>query len=167
MSDATYDGFMEQLKRDAETMRKGNAPDVQRVHDLVGAMGQSFTTTVFAFQQVATVRSAISFAKSLAEKHRGEGWTKIVVKETLKSPLNTLRTRYQLTDTADLMERAASLVDSLDDAQVLDLLRWLGTYLSFLARRLRSFLPFYELSIAFEGHRFMTEKAVPPGTQPN
>ena len=165
MADKAFAGYMDALKTATEEMRVGDPGDVQNAHDLVGAMGQSFTTTVFAFQQVSTVKSSISFVTGLVEKHKSSDWTKTVVEAALKSPINTLRTRYNLQATADLLESAVPLVKSLQDQEMIDMLRWIGVYLTVLARRVRSFLPFYELSIAFEGHRFMVEKAVAPGTK--
>ncbi len=164
MASEAYQGYMTTLKAAAEEMRVSDASDVKNVHDLVGAMGQSYTTTVFALQQATTTKSMIAFAEGLVAKHANAGWTKIVVETTLRSQLNTLRTRYKMTRSAELIEQAAGLVAGLDDAETIDLLRWINQYLTFLIRRIRSMLPFYELSIAFEGHRFMVERAVAPGT---
>jgi hypothetical protein len=159
-----YQSYMAELKAATEEMRVGDASDVKSIHDLVGAMGQSYTTTVFAMQQATTTKTSIAFALGLVEKYKKTEWTKIVVEATLRSQLNTLRTRYKMIRTADLIEKAAGFVAALDDATTIDLLRWINQYLTFLTRRIRSMLPFYELSIAFEGHRFMVEKAVAPGT---
>jgi beta-glucosidase/6-phospho-beta-glucosidase/beta-galactosidase len=164
VANEAYKKFMAELKAATEEMRVGDAKDVKNIHDLVGAMGQSYTTTVFALQQTTTIKSSISFAQSMIEKHKNADWTKIVTEATLRSQLNTLRTRYKMARTADLIEAAAGFVAGLDDATTIDLLRWVNQYLTFLMRRIRSMLPFYELSIAFEGHRFMVEKAVAPGT---
>jgi hypothetical protein len=163
MGDNAYNTYMSDLRKATETMRVGEPGDVQNVHDLVGAMGQSFTTTVFAFQQVSTVKSNIGLVLGLVEKNKNADWTRIAVEAALKSPINTLRTRYNLQGTADLMEKAVPLIKSADDGDLIELMRLISVYLTFLARRVRSFLPFYELSIAFEGHRFMVEKAVAPG----
>jgi hypothetical protein len=164
MAHDAYDAYLAELKAATEEMRVGPAADVQRVHDLVGAMGQAYTTTMFALTQTTTMKSAVSFALDMVQKHAKTDWTRTVAAATLKSPLGTLRSRYKLLDTADLIEKAAGLVKDLDDTRLVELLRWVNQYITFLIRRIRSMMPFYELSIAFEGHRFMVEKAVPPGT---
>jgi hypothetical protein len=164
MATKAYEEYMATLKAATEEMRVGPASDVTNIHDLVGAMGQAYTTTVFAMQQTTTMKTSISFAISMIEKHKNVDWTKIVAEATLRSALGTLRSRYKMVATADLMEKAAGFVAELDDKTNIDLLRWVNMYLTFLTRRIRSMLPFYELSIAFEGHRFMVEKAVAPGT---
>lgn len=159
-----FGAFNEEMARAKEAMRVGEAPDVERVRRLVGAMGQSFTTTIFAFQQVSTLKSNVTFLARLAGKY-DEPWVRTVAEELFKSPLNTLRTRYQLSDTADLMEKAAALTRGLSNQEIVAVSRSFIEYLGFLARRIRDHLPFYELSIAFEGHKFMTERAVAPGRQ--
>ena len=164
MGEATFTNYMDRLKAAAEEMRTGEPGDVQNIHDLVGAMGQSFTTTMFAFQQVSTVKSNVGLVTGLVQKNKGADWTRIAVEAALTSPINTLRTRYNLQSNADLLESAVPHVNSLGDAELVHLLRWISVYLTFLARRARSFLPFYELSIAFEGQRFMFETSVAPGT---
>ncbi len=165
MGEATFAQYIERLKKATEEMRVGEPTDVQNVHDLVGAMGQAFTTTMFALQQVSVVKSNIGLVTGFVEKNKGAEWTRTAVEAALKSPINTLRTRYNLQTTADLLEGAVPHLKTLGDGELIDLLRWIGVYLTFLARRARSMLPFYELSIAFEGHRFMVEKAVAPGSK--
>jgi hypothetical protein len=158
------DDLLKELAKAKEIVRVGNAEDVIRVKNLVGAMGQSFTTTVFAFQQASTVKSDILFVTGLAIRYR-EPWVAIVASEILRSHVKTLHTRYALKDTAALTTKAADVVATLDSEQIITLLRSLQEYYVFLIRRIRDFLPFYELSIAYEGYRFMTEKAVSPGRE--
>jgi hypothetical protein len=66
-------------------------------------------------------------------------------------------------DTAAIMNKAAEVAPTLDSNQIVSLFRSLQEYYGFLTRRIRDLLPFYELSVAFEGYRFMSEKAVSPG----
>jgi hypothetical protein len=81
----------------------------------------------------------------------------VLAGELFRRPLNTLRTRYALHQTAQLYEHAAGLAGQLTHAQLLTLARRMMEHHGFLARRIRDFLPFYELSTAFEGHKFMVE----------
>src|SRR5690554_4835332 len=121
MGDGTFTNYMDRLKAATEEMRAGEPGDVQNIHDLVGAMGQSFTTTMFAFQQVSTVKSNVGLVTGLVQKNKDADWTRIAVESALTSPLNTLRTRYNLQSTADLLEAAAPHVKSLGDADLVDL----------------------------------------------
>ncbi len=140
------------------TLHKGEAEDVRRVTQLLGAMGQSFTTTMFAYQQASTVRDGVGFIASLAEKFSTELWLPIVAAEQFRRPVATLRARYALHDTAALHEDAARLAPGLDGAALLRLTRTMIVYYAFLLRRLRDLLPFYELSVAFEGHKRIAER---------
>lgn len=139
--------------------------DVARVRQLVGAMGQSFTTTMFAFQQASIVKDGIQFLSGLAEKFTGEAWVAAVAGEQLRRPINTLRTRYALKDTAAFHERASKLAPKLGGAEIIALTRALIVYYGFLLRRIRDLLPFYELGVAFEGQKIVAErvKASPKG----
>ena len=139
--------------------------DVARVRQLMGAMGQSFTTTIFAFQQASTVKDGIQFLAGLAEKFGAEPWLAAVAGEQLKRPVNTLRTRYALKDTATFHERASKLAPTLGGGEIVALTRALIVYYGFLLRRIRDLLPFYELGVAFEGQKIVAErvKASPKG----
>lgn len=141
------------------TLEQSQGDDVRRVTQLRGAMGQSFTTTIFAFQQASTVKDGLAFLAALAEKFPRESWIATVAAEQFRRPVNTLRTRYALLDTAALHEDAAGLAGSLDAAGVLRLARALIVYYAFLLRQLRDLVPFYELSVAFEGHKLVAERA--------
>jgi len=145
---------------DAATMElhRGQAKDVARVSQLLGAMGQSFTTTVFAFQQASSARDGVGLIAALAEKHPTEAWVATVAAEQFRRPVNTLKTRYAMHDTAALHEQAAALSAGLAGADLLRLSRGLMVYYAFLLRRLRDLLPFYELSVAFEGHKRIAER---------
>jgi len=156
------DGLLKEIAKASETARVGNAEDVTRVKNLVGAMGQSFTTTIFAFQQASAVKSDIMLVIGLAGKYK-EPWVATVASEVLSSPVKTLQSRYAMKDTAELMAKAAEVAKTLNSEQMITLFRRLQEYYTFLIRRIRDLLPFYELSIAYEGYRFMTEKAVAPG----
>lgn len=160
----TLDDLLRELAKVKEIVRVGNAEDVNRVKNLVGAMGQSFTTTIFAFQQVSAIRSDILFVTGLASRYK-EPWVAIVASEILRSQVKTLHTRYALKDTAALTAKAADVAATLDSDQIITLFRSLQEYYVFLIRRIRDFLPFYELSVAYEGYRFMTERAVSPGRE--
>ncbi len=144
-------------------LHRGQAKDVARVSRLLGAMGQSFTTTVFAFQQASTVRDGVGFIAGLAEKYPDEAWLGTVAAEQFRRPVHTLKTRYAMHDTAALQEEAAKLSAGLGGADLLRLSRGLIVYYAFLLRRLRDLLPFYELSVAFEGHKLIAGRvAVSP-----
>jgi hypothetical protein len=160
----TLADLLKELATAKEIVRVGNAEDVIRVKNLVGAMGQSFTTTIFAFQQASTIKSDILFVTGLASRYK-EPWVATVAGEILRSQVKTLNTRYALKDTAALMAKAADVAVGLDSDQIITLFRSLQEYYTFLIRRIRDFLPFHELSIAFEGYRFMTERAVSPGRE--
>ena len=154
---------LEQLmaKLDAATavLHAREGDDVGRVKRLRGAMGQSFTTTVFAYQQASSVKDGIAFVAALAEKFPRESWVGAVAAEQFARPVNTLRTRYALQDTAALQEEAARVSGALDSASVLRMARAFIVYYAFLLRRLRDLLPFYELSVAFEGHKLVAGQA--------
>jgi hypothetical protein len=152
------DGLIARIEAATATLSTGTAADVARVRQLRGAMGQSFTTTVFAFQQAGTVRDGVAFIAGLAEKFPGEGWVVTVAAEQFRRPVATLTTRYALSDTAALHTDAAALCAGLSGAELLRLSRAMLVYYAFLLRRLRDLLPFYELSVAFEGHRLIAER---------
>jgi hypothetical protein len=160
---ATPSSSLEQLiaKLDAATgiLHAGEGDDVGRVKRLRGAMGQSFTTTVFAYQQASSVKDGIAFVAALADKYPRESWIAVAAAEQFARPVNTLRTRFALHDTAALHEEAAHLSSTLDGASVLRLARAFIVYYAFLLRRLRDLLPFYELSVAFEGHKLVAGQA--------
>jgi hypothetical protein len=60
-------------------------------------------------------------------------------------------------------EEAARLAADLDGAALLRLGRTMMVYYAFLLRSLRDLLPFYELSVAFEGHKQIAQRvAVSP-----
>jgi hypothetical protein len=147
-----------ELNKATMVLRDGESADVSRVKQLVGAMGQSFTTTVFAFQQASSVKDGIAFVASLAEKFPNEAWLATVAAEQFKRPVNTLRTRYALRDTAQFHEEAGKIAPELSGAEVLRLAREFIVYYGFLLRRIRDQLPFYELGVAFEGHKLVTER---------
>jgi hypothetical protein len=152
-------------KIDAATMQlhRGEAEDVARVSRLQGAMGQSFTTTVFAFQQASSVRDGVAFIADLAGKYPRETWLGTVASEQFRRPVGTLRTRYAMRDTADMQEAAANLSPELDGEGLLRLARTMMVHYAFLLRRIRDLLPFYELSVAFEGHKLIAQRvAVSP-----
>jgi hypothetical protein len=152
------DGLIAKIEAATAALHAGEGQDVKRVKQLRGAMGQSFTTTIFAFQQASSVKDGIAFVAALAEKFPRESWVSTIAAEQFRRPVNTLRTRYALLDTAALHEDAASLGPALDGAGVLRLARTLIVYYAFLLRRLRDLLPFYELSVAFEGHKLIGER---------
>ncbi|HEY6434348.1 MAG TPA: hypothetical protein VIZ17_20435 [Acetobacteraceae bacterium] len=155
---ATLEQLTARIEAATVTLHKGEAEDVRRVTQLLGAMGQSFTTTIFAFQQASTVRDGVGFIASLAEKFSAEPWLPTVAAEQFRRPAATLRARYALHDTAALHEEAARLAPGLDGVALLRLTRTMIVYYAFLLRRLRDLLPFYELSVAFEGHKRIAER---------
>ena len=157
------DAFIARIEAATEALHSGQAEDVRRVSQLLGAMGQSFTTTIFSFQQASTARDGVAFIADLAQKYPAEAWLGTVAAEQFRRPVNTLRTRYAMRDTADMHEQAAKLAAGLDGAALLRLARTMMVYYAFLLRRLRDLLPFYELSVAFEGHKQIAQRvAVSP-----
>jgi hypothetical protein len=152
------DTLIARIEAATTTLSAGAAADVARVRQLRGAMGQSFTTTIFAFQQAGTVRDGIAFVASLAEKFPHESWVATVAAEQFRRPVATLTTRYAMRDTAALHTDAAALCARCSGADLLRLARTMLVYYAFLLRRLRDLLPFYELSVAFEGHRLIAER---------
>lgn len=153
------DALISRIEAATAALHAGEVEDIRRVKQLLGAMGQSFTTTIFAFQQASSVKDGITFVAGLAEKFPDQSWVATVASEQLRRPINTLRTRYALLDTAAIYEEAAKVAATLDAAGVLRLARTLLVYYAFLLRRLRDLLPFYELSVAFEGHKLVNERA--------
>jgi hypothetical protein len=147
-------------KIDAATLQlhRGEAGDVARVRQLLGAMGQSFTTTIFAFQQASTVRDGVAFIADMAGKYPTEPWLGTVAAEQFRRPVGTLRTRYAMRDTADMQEAAANLAPELNGDELLRLARTMMVHYAFLLRRIRDLLPFYELSVAFEGHKQIAQR---------
>jgi hypothetical protein len=152
------DAFLSRIEAATAALHRGEAEDVRRVAQLLGAMGQSFTTAMFSFQQASTVRDGVAFLADLAQKHSTEAWLAIVAAEQFRRPVNTLRTRYAMRDTAAMHEEAAQLAPGLDGAALLHLTRTMLVYYAFLLRRLRDLLPFYELSVAFEGHKQIAQR---------
>ena len=150
-----YGAYLMELTQAKEAARQGALSDIAAVKGLVGAMGQSFTTTLFAFQQINTLKSDVDFLMSLVQAH-DEPWVRTVMSALLRRPLRTLRNRYHLHQTADLHEKASDLVPAVTRDQLLNLTRGLVEYHNFLSRTLRMLLPFYELSLVFEGHRVVT-----------
>lgn len=159
----SLEALLDKINKATLTLHQGKAEDVSRVSRLLGAMGQSFTPTVFAFQQASTARDGVAFIAGLAEKYGAESWLQTVAAEQFRRPMNTLKTRYAMHDTAALHEDAAALSASLNGEQMLGLTRALIVYYAFLLRRIRDLLPFYELSVAFEGQKIIAERvAVSP-----
>ena len=150
-----YEAYLTELAEAKEAARQGTLSDIAAVKGLVGAMGQSFTTTLFALQQVNTLKSDVDFLMSLV-RTCDEPWVRTVMSALLRRPLRTLRNRYHLHRTADLHEKASDLIPALTGDQLLNLTRGLVEYHNFLSRSLRMLLPFYELSLVFEGHRALT-----------
>ena len=80
-ADVSLEGLLDKINRATLTLHDGKAEDVSRVSRLLGAMGQSFTPTIFAFQQASSARDGVAFVAVLAEKygaevlaaHRGRG----------------------------------------------------------------------------------------------
>jgi hypothetical protein len=160
---AQLDELIARIESATAAVHRGEAEDVRRVSQLLGAMGQSFTPTVFSLQQASTVRDGVAFIADLAQKYPAETWLGTVAAEMFRRPVNTLRTRYAMRDTADMHEAAAALAAELDGAALLRLSRTMIVYYAFLLRRLRDLLPFYELSVAFEGHKQIAQRiAVSP-----
>jgi hypothetical protein len=156
---ATLEALVARIEAATASLHADESADVKRVKQLRGAMGQSFTTTIFAFQQASSVKDGVAFVAALAEKYPHEGWLATVATEQFRRPVNTLKTRYALLDTAALHEDAARLAATLDGAGLLRLARSFIVYYAFLLRRLRDLLPFYELSVAFEGQKLVAERA--------
>ncbi len=156
MSDFT--SFMDELHTASAHLATQEGDDIGRVRQLIGAMGQSLTTTMFAFQQASSVKDGVIFIAGLAEKFPDAGWIGTVAAEQFRKPVNTLRTRYALTDMAALHERAADLAPNLGNSEILALCRALLEYDAFLIRQMRDLLPIYELALVFEGYKTMTER---------
>jgi hypothetical protein len=154
----TLDALVGRIEGATAALHAEEGEDVKRVKRLRGAMGQSFTTTIFAFQQASSVKDGIAFIAALAEKYPRESWLATAAAEQFRRPVNTLRTRYALLDTAALHEDAGQLAETLDGAALLRLSRAFIVYYAFLLRRLRDLLPFYELSVAFEGQKLIAER---------
>lgn len=155
------EAFLADLAPASETMRAGDPQDIARLRRLPGAMGQSLTITMFGFQEANTIKSNLNMLLKLVDKH-DEPWVGQVVSTMLASPVRALGKRYALSDSAALMERAAKLAPELSGPDMVNFLRRLLEYFNFTSRRLRDLLPFHELSVTFEGHRYMTERAIPP-----
>lgn len=155
------DQLLEDTAAASEIMRAGDPEDIRKLRKLAGAMGQSLTITMFGFQEANAIKSNVNFLLRIAAKHK-EPWVATVVSEMLASPVGTLSKRYHLTDTATLLDRAAKIAQHLERDDLITLLRRLLEYSNFLGRRLRGLLPFHELSVTFEGYRYMTERAIPP-----
>lgn len=147
--------LLAEIAKAMEMTRIGESPDVVAVQSLVGAMGQSFTTTLFAFQQVSALKSDVGFLMSLCRQHE-EPWVRTVSSMLLARPVKTLRTRYALNMTADLHVKAAAAAAGAAPSELLQMLRGLFEYYNFLVRGIRDLLPFHELSVVFEGHKRLT-----------
>ncbi len=146
--------FLRYADAEKDEILSERAEDLGRVDSLVGAMGQSFTTTIFAFQQVSTVKSDVAFLLKFAGGNENVSIevARLVASNLLANPVNTLRKRYKLVDTADLFEKASQLAGgAASKDELVTILRSLLEYLDFLARRIRVRLPFHELSVVFEG----------------
>ncbi|MDX1429068.1 MAG: hypothetical protein R3282_02220 [Rhodothermales bacterium] len=159
--DADLERLMKEIRDASETMRAGEPEDITRLRRLPGAMGQSLTITMFGFQEANAIKSNVNFLLRMADKY-DEPWVSVVASELLAAPVKALGKRYQMTDTAALLERASRVAAGVSGEELVSLLRRLLEYSNFLSRRLRDLLPFHELSVTFEGYRYMTEKAIPP-----
>jgi hypothetical protein len=153
-----FERLMETVRQATVTLSEQEGNDIGRVKQLVGAMGQSFTTTIFAFQQANTVKDGIHFIADLAQKYPAEPWLGIVAGEQFRRPINTLRTRYALMDTAALHESAGKLAPTLRAGELLALSRAVIVYYAFLLRRMRELIPMYELAVAFEGQKVLAAR---------
>lgn len=158
---ANFDQLMKDLAAASETMRAGDPEDIARLRRLPGAMGQSLTITMFGFQEANTIKSNVNFLLRMLDKHE-EPWVSTVTSELLAASVKALGKRYQMSDSAVLLERASVVAGEVSGEELLALVRRLLEYTNFLSRRLRDLLPFHELSVTFEGYRYMTEKAIPP-----
>jgi hypothetical protein len=160
-----YQSLMQAVHLASVFLSEHEGDDVGRIKQLMGAMGQSFTTTMFAYQQAITVKDGIHFISVLAEKYGAEDWLGIVAGEQFRRPINTLRTRYAMLDAAALHERAGKVAPGLRGPEIVALSRALIVYYAFLLRRIGELLPVYELATVFEGQKLMAErvKASPMG----
>lgn len=145
------------LTRDLVTamtaLNEERAEDLRRLDGLMGAMGQSFTTSVFGFFQINALKDTIGTFLDLAVDARlAPDAFRLVFGEIAGKQRGALTRRYKLLDTAGFLGTIDGFIQTSDDRQGWrQVLVHFFEYLSFLNRRLRDRLPFHELSVAFEG----------------
>ena len=150
MATINLENFLKDLEKEKTKLKNQKADDLKKIKNLIGAMGQSFSTTIYAFQYAEIIRSRMVFLRSISNDLEEEQIKKTTFL-ALKSFIKILHVRYHLDDTADILESASKLVSSLDKEELESLFKNLLEYLNYLVRAIRTMIPFYELSVTFEG----------------
>ena len=106
MATINLESYLKYLEKEKMKVKIQEADDLKKIKNLVGPMGQSFSTTVYTFQEVEAIRSLIHFLRSILLNELEEEQIKKVSFLVLSSYIKTLHIRYHLDDTADILESA-------------------------------------------------------------
>lgn len=151
MATLNLESYLKYLEKEKTKVKAQEADDLKKVKTLVGPKGQSFSTTIYTFQEVEVIRKRIHFLRSVLLNELEEEQIRKVTFLVLSSDVKKLHIRYHMDDTADILEGASKLVSSLNKEELESLFKNLGEYFNYLHRAIRTMIPFYELSLTFEG----------------
>jgi hypothetical protein len=151
MAKNNLESFLKNLEKEKTKVKTQEADYLKRVKNLIGPFGQSFSTLIYSFQYVEEFKSLIYFLRSTLLNELEEEQIKKVTFLVLNSNIKSFRVRYEMTDTADILEDASKLVSSLDKEKLEILFKNLLEYINYLDRGIRTMIPFYELSLTYEG----------------
>ena len=151
MTRISLESFLQNLEKEKEKAKTQEADDLKRVKNLIGPFGQSFSSLIYAFQYVEEFKSFLHFLRTTLLSELEEEQIKKIAYFVLSSNMKSCRNRYEMKDTADILEDASRLVTSLDKEKLEILFKNLLEYINYLDRGIRTMIPFYELSLTYEG----------------
>jgi hypothetical protein len=145
----------EQLRTATTVVREGTSPDVERIYHRKMANDQALTVTIFGMGAVDGLRRDCSLLLNLRTRYQcSTTQAQQVAADLLAGHADTLRRRYGLSDTAELVLLYAAAIQANDDVADWTLLqREMNDYLHYLSHAIAVHIPWHELSVAFEGAR--------------
>lgn len=147
--------LVEQLRAATIVVREGTSPDVERIYHRKMANDQSLTVTVFGMGAVDGLRRDCALLLALRTRYQlSTEQARHVVRDVLAEHADTLRRRYALSDTAEMVLEYARALDTVDDLETwTSLRREMNEYLHYLSHAIAVHVPWHELAVAFEGAR--------------
>jgi len=149
--------LVEQLRAATIVVREGTSPDVERIYHRKMANDQSLTVTVFGMAAVDGLRRDCTLMLALRTRYElSTDQARHVARDVLADHADTLRRRYALSDTAEMVLEYARALDTIDDLETwTSLKREMNDYLHYLSHAIAVHIPWHELAVAFEGARIV------------
>jgi hypothetical protein len=146
---------VEQLRAATRVVREGTSPDVERIYHRRMANDQALTVTIFGMAAVDGLRRDCNLLLGLRTRYQlSTTQARQVAADLLAGHADTLRRRYGLSDTAELVLTYAAAIQTTDEVEAWTLLqREMNDYLHYLSHAIAVHIPWHELSVAFEGAR--------------